>query len=429
MHILVVGTNHKVAPVEVREKVAFSEDCLPTAYNYFLANGIDEVVLLSTCNRTEVYAATRERISESKLLALWLSFFGITAEELESRFYAYQDQEAARHLFRVACGLDSMMLGETQILGQVKDAYEEAQKLGAVGTYLGELFRRAIKVGKRARAETGISKGAMSVGGAAVELAKHIFANLQTCTVLLVGAGEMGTDTAKALVQAGAKQLLVCNRTLSRAEELASKLGGQVIPFDELAKTLPKADIIIASTGAQHYILTKTMVANAIRQRRYRPLFLIDIAVPRNIDPEAGELDNVFLFDIDDLEQVVQEYLEERRKEVPKVESLIEHELRNFVVWLGERKAKPLIVHILKETQQKAQQTLEEIFNELPNLSEDEKQTIAAKVRALTMWILDAPLRRIKQLAHSDGIIEAAEKLFAIDESSREKSSKEVQDE
>ncbi|MCS7185336.1 MAG: glutamyl-tRNA reductase [Armatimonadetes bacterium] len=419
MHIIVVGTNHKVAPVEVREKVAFSEECLADAYRHFLANGVDEVVLLSTCNRTEVYAATREQISEKNLLAFWLSFFGFAPEELEGRFYSYRDQEVARHLFRVACGLDSMMLGETQILGQVKDAYEEAQKVGAAGTYLGELFRRAIKVGKRARNETAISKGAMSVGGAAVELAKHIFASLQTCTVLLVGAGKMGTDTAKALVQAGAKQLLVCNRTLSRAEELASELGGQVVPFDQLAKTLPKADIVIASTGAQHYVLTKPIVAEAIRQRRYRPLFLIDIAVPRNIDPEVGGLDNVFLFDIDDLEQVVQEYLEERRKEVPKVEALIDHELRNFAIWLGEQKAKPLILQILREAQQKAQRTLDEIFAELPDLSEAEKQTIAAKVRALTMWILDSPLRRIKQLAHSDGIMEAAEKLFSVEENSQ----------
>ncbi|MCS7265762.1 MAG: glutamyl-tRNA reductase [Armatimonadetes bacterium] len=429
MHIIIVGINHKVAPVELREKVAFSEECLADAYRHFLANGIEEVVLLSTCNRTEVYAATREQISERKLLELWLSFFGVAPEELEGRFYDYRDQEAAKHLFRVACGLDSMILGETQILGQVKDAYEEAQKLNAIGTYLGELFRRAIKVGKRARTETSISKGAMSVGGAAVELSKHIFANLQTCTVLLIGAGKMGTDTAKALVQAGAKQLLICNRTLSRAQELAAKLGGEVVPFDEMTKNLSKADIVIASTGAQNYVLTKPMVAEAVRQRRYRPLFLVDIAVPRNIEPEAGELDNVFLFDIDDLEQVVREYLEERRKEIPKVEALIEHELRNFTTWLGERKAKPLIVHILKDAQQKTQQTLDELFAELPNLSDAERQAIAAKVRALTMWILDSPLRRIKQFAHSDGIMEAAEKLFAFEEGLQEKTSKEVQGE
>lgn len=414
MHILVIGTNHKIAPVAVREKVAFSEECLPEAFQYFLASGIKEVVLLSTCNRTEIYTATQEKLSEQELLNLWLSFFSISRNELEGRFYAHRDQDAARHLFRVACGLASMMLGETQILGQVKEALERAQQAGAVGTYLGELFRRAIKVGKRARTETSISKGAMSVGGAAVELAKHIFADLQTCTVLLIGAGKMGADTAKALVQAGARRLLVCNRTFSRAEELASELKGQAVPFENLPETLPQADIVVASTCAQQYILTKAMVANAVKQRRYRPLFLIDISVPRNIDPEVGDLDNVFLFDIDDLEQVVQEYLEERRKEVPKVEALIEHELRNFVTWLGERKAKPLIVSILQDANQKTQQTLTELFEELPKLSEPEKQAIAAKVRALTMWLLDTPLRQIKQLAHLDGIMEAAEKLFGV---------------
>jgi glutamyl-tRNA reductase len=410
--ILVVGTNHKFAPVEVREKVAFAEEKLPEAYNYFRAQGIDEIVLLSTCNRTEVYTATQEKLPEKKVLKLWLSFFGLPEDELEGRFYAYRDQGAARHLFRVACGLDSMMLGETQILGQVKDAYEQAQRAGAAGTYLGELFRRAIKVGKRARSETAISKGAMSVGGAAVELAKHIFANLQTCTVLLIGAGKMGTDTAKSLVQAGAKQLLVCNRTLSRAQELALKLNGQVVPFEELQENLPRADIVIASTGAQQFILTKQMVSEAVKQRRYRPLFLIDIAVPRNIDPKVSELDNVFLFDIDDLEQVVRDFLEERRKEVPKVEALIEHELQNFTVWLGERKAKPIIVQLLQEAQKQTEQALNELFDELPELSEEQRRIIAAKMKALTMRLLSQPLNQIKQLAHTDGILEIARQLL-----------------
>jgi len=410
--ILVVGTNHKFAPVEVREKVAFAEEKLPEAYNYFRAQGIDEIVLLSTCNRTEVYTATQGKLPERKVLKLWLSFFGLPEDELEGRFYAYRDQETARHLFRVACGLDSMMLGETQILGQVKDAYEQAQRAGAAGTYLGELFRRAIKVGKRARSETAISKGAMSVGGAAVELAKHIFANLQTCTVLLIGAGKMGTDTAKSLVQAGAKQLLVCNRTLSRAQELALKLNGQVVAFEKLQENLPRADIVIASTGAQQFILTKQMVSEAVKQRRYRPLFLIDIAVPRNIDPKVGELDNVFLFDIDDLEQVVREFLEERRKEVPKVEVLIEHELQNFTVWLGERKAKPIIVQLLQEAQKQTEQALNELFDELPELSEEQRRAIAAKMKALTMRLLSQPLNQIKQLAHTDGILEIARQLL-----------------
>jgi glutamyl-tRNA reductase len=410
--ILVVGTNHKFAPVEVREKVAFAEEKLPEAYNYFRAQGIDEIVLLSTCNRTEVYTAAQEKLPERKVLRLWLSFFGLPEDELEGRFYAYRDREAAQHLFRVACGLDSMMLGETQILGQVKDAYEQAQRADAAGTYLGELFRRAIKVGKRARSETAISKGAMSVGGAAVELAKHIFANLQTCTVLLIGAGKMGTDTAKSLVQAGAKQLLVCNRTLSRAQELASKLNGQVVPFEELQENLPKADIVIASTGAQQYILTKQMVSEAVKQRRYRPFFLIDISVPRNIDPKVGELDNVFLFDIDDLEQVVREFLEERRKEVPKVEALIEHELQNLTVWLGERKAKPIIVQLLQKAQKQTEQALNELFDELPELSEEQRRAIAAKMKALTMRLLSHPLNQIKQLAHTDGTLEIARQLL-----------------
>ncbi len=425
MHILLVGINHKVAPVEIREKVTFSDDQLRDAYAFFRQQGLSEIVLLSTCNRTEIYIATPDRWSEKRLLALWLSFFSLPVTELEGRYYAYRDLEAAQHLFRVACGLDSMMLGETQILGQVKEAMEKAEEAGALGAHLGELFRRAIRVGKRARTETGISKGAMSVGGAAVELARHIFADLRSCTVLLIGVGKIGRDTARALVQAGAKQLLVCNRTFQRALEVAAVLGGQAVPYEGLVQHLIKADIAITSTGAPSFILHRPLVAEVIRQRRYRPLFLIDIAVPRNIDPEVGGLDGVFLFDIDDLEQVVQEYLEERRKEVPKVEALIEHELSNLVVWLGERKAKPLIVNILQEAHRCADEALQELFAELPHLSEKERQAIAAKMRALTMRLLDKPLRQIKRLAHTDGIMDVATQLFRPEQSAEEKVQKE----
>ncbi|MDT7897045.1 MAG: glutamyl-tRNA reductase [Armatimonadota bacterium] len=412
MHLLVVGTNHKVAPVEVREKVAFAEERLPDAYEHFRRRSDGEVVLLSTCNRSEIYLATAMPLSERQVVRWWAEFFGMDADEIEGRFYAYRDREVARHLFRVACGLDSMMLGETQILGQVKEALEVAEQLAAVGTYLGELFRRAIKIGKRARTETGISKGAMSVGGAAVELARRIFADLRTCTVLLVGAGKMGADTARALVQAGAKSLLVCNRTLSRAQELAQKLGGQVVPFERLTEQLSHADIVIASTSAPNFVLTRPMVAEAMRQRRYRPLFLVDIAVPRNIEPSVGDLDSVFLFDIDDLEQVVREYLEERRKEVPKVEALIDAELRHFTHWLGERRAKPLIVSLVQQAHEQAETAARELFDELPHLSERERQAIAAKMRALVMRLLHRPLTQLKRLAHSDGVLDVASQLF-----------------
>ena len=412
MHLLVVGTNHKVAPVEVREKVAFADERLADAYEHFRRQSGGEVVLLSTCNRSEIYLATTSLLSERQVVHWWAEFFGIEVNELQGRFYAYRESEVARHLFRVACGLDSMMLGETQILGQVKEALEVAQRLAAVGPYLGELFRRAIKIGKRARTETGISKGTMSVGGAAVELARRIFADLRTCTVLLVGAGKMGTDTARALLQAGAQTLLLCNRTLARAQELAQKLRGQVVPFEQLTEQLSRADIVIASTSAPNFVLTRPMVAEAMRQRRYHPLFLVDIAVPRNIEPSVGDLDSVFLFDIDDLEQVVREYLEERRKEVPKVEALIDAELRHFTHWLGERRAKPLIVSLVQQAHEQAKVAAQELFDELPHLSERERQAIEAKMRALAMRLLHRPLTQLKRLAHSDGALNVASQLF-----------------
>ena len=219
--------------------------------------------------------------------------------------------------------------------------------------------------------------------------------------------------------------MLVCNRTYQRAVEVAAALGGEAVPFESLSHHLARADIVIACTGSPHYVLQPSVVAQAVQRRRYRPLFLIDIAVPRNIAPAVGELDGVFLFDIDDLEQVVQEYLEERRKEVPKVEALIEHEVANFLVWLGERKAKPLIVSILHDAHACAEQAVQELFNELPHLDEKAKQAIAAKMRALTMRLLDKPLRRIKQLAHTDGIIDAAAQLFSPEPAARSKEQKE----
>ncbi|MCS7223227.1 MAG: glutamyl-tRNA reductase [Armatimonadetes bacterium] len=407
-----VGINHRTAPVEVREKLAFSDENVSQAYAYFREKGFNEIVLLSTCNRTEIYLTRAEKIPLKVVARWWASFFNQDPEEVFPHLYQKEGEEAVRHLFRVACGLDSMMLGETQIHGQVREAYQFALEGRWVGPFLGEVFRRALKVGRRARAETAISKGALSVGGAAVELAKRIFADLRTCSVLLIGAGKMGKDTARALIRSGCRDLLVCNRTFEKALALANELGGQVIPFERLAEQLISADVIIASTGATQYLVTRATVQEAVTQRGGRPLFFIDIAVPRNIDPEVGRIETVFLFDIDDLERIVDTYVQERQGEVQKVEHLIEQELSNFQTWLGERKAKPLLLALVHQAQEMSRQAADNLFKELPHLSDKERQVIRAKMHALAMRLFHRPLSQIKRLAEKDGLLSTAQELL-----------------
>lgn len=412
MKLLMVGINYKTAPVEVREQVAFCDENVKEAYAHFLREGFREVVLLSTCNRTEIYCEDPLGRSAKSLVTTWASFFGQNRDEIVPHIYVKEGDELVRHLFRVTCGLESMMLGETQILGQVREAYQTALEQAAVGMHLGEVFRKALKLGKKARAETAISRGALSVGGAAVELAKRVFADLGTCTVLLIGAGTMGKDTARSLLRGGCRDLLVCNRTFERARQLAKELGGHPLPFDQLNDQLTAADVIIASTGARQYVVTRPMVERALLRRRDKPLFLIDIAVPRNIDPEVGRMETVFLFDIDDLKGIVDSHAQERQAEVEKVQVLIEKELTNYRTWLGERKARPLLLSLVKEAQEISRQTAEILFQELSHLSEKDRQVIRAKISALAMRILHRPLSQIKRLAHRDDALNLARELL-----------------
>lgn len=330
MELRLLGLSHKTAPVEVREKIVISAVRLKEALNFF---GGREVVILSTCNRTEIYTVGENFDASIHFLE---NYFKIWFSEVEKYLYRYSGAKAAEHLMRVASGLDSMIVGEGQVLGQVKESWRIAQELQTTNPLLNTLFNRAISCGKRSRAETKICQGAVSVGSAAVELAKKIFGQLEMRQVLIIGAGKMSEIAANLL---RAQVVFVANRTHSRAVELADKIGGKAVRFDDLDDLLKTCDIVISSTGSSHPIISHARVQNILKERGSNPLFLIDIAVPRDIDPRVGELPSVYLYDIDDLNAIAAENIKVRQAEIPKVEAIIEEEKANLLKW---QKRKPL---------------------------------------------------------------------------------------
>ena len=343
MKIVLVGLNHKAAPVEVRERLAFTDAELPSALKA-LSEYVVEGAILSTCNRTEAYAVANLSSAGAEVLKRFLSeYHDVPVGQFEPYLYVYSGQDAIRHLFRVASGIDSMVLGEPQILGQVKDAFEQADANGSIGRILSALFRHAIAVGKKTRTETDISKNAASISYAAVELAKKIFGDLTRCTVLIVGAGEVGKLTARTLLDNSAGALLVANRTYSRALDLANRFNGKAVEFSSLREAIASSDIVISSTGGSQYIVTAEMVKYALQQRRNRPMFLIDIAVPRDIDPQVDKLENAFLYNIDDLQAVREANLREREKEARKAESIVDAETAKFLHWWSTLDVVPTI--------------------------------------------------------------------------------------
>ena len=335
MSIVLVGINHKSAPVEVRERLAFSEDACSSGLRT-LVDGevVREALIVSTCNRVEVLAETgKEQLSET--IDRVNQFLGGGGEALprsflETHLYQHTDDQAVRHLFRVTSSLDSMVVGEPQVLGQVRRAYSIALEAGTAGRIINRLVHHAFRVAKRVRTETGIGANAVSISYMAVELGKKIFNSLEGHTALLIGAGEMAELSARHLMGAGVARVLLANRTQARAAILAAELGGEAIDFDRLADHLPEADIIICSTAADEYVITEQMAREALARRRNRPSFFIDISVPRNIDPGVGKLSNVFVFDIDDLESVISSNIREREREAERAELIVESETMQF---------------------------------------------------------------------------------------------------
>ena len=382
MSILLVGINHKSAPVEIRERLAFTEEACSTGLRTLVdGDVVREGLIVSTCNRVEVLAETAsdrlsdtiERVNQflSKADSLSPSFF-------DSHLYQHTDDEAVRHLFRVTSSLDSMIVGEPQVLGQVRRAYSIALEAGTAGRILNRLVHHAFRVAKRVRTETGIGANAVSVSYMAVELGKKIFNSLEGHTALLIGAGEMAELSARHLVNAGVSRVLLANRTEERAGRLAAELGGETINFAELPAHLAEADIIICSTAANQYLITEQMAREALAKRRNRPSFFIDISVPRNIDPAVGKLPNVFVFDIDDLESVISSNIREREREAERAELIVESEIMQFQQTLRVLDIGPTIGALRNKLQDIARMELTRQRNRLGPLTAEQETAVEA---------------------------------------------------
>ncbi|PWK15827.1 glutamyl-tRNA reductase [Tumebacillus permanentifrigoris] len=420
MYIMVVGLNYRSAPVEIRERFALPESELEVALAKLRRSGaIHEVVLVSTCNRTEIYAVAEDRAAGEEAIYGYLTdLSGVPRATFLPHLYVYGENQAIRHLFRVTAGLDSMVLGETQILGQVRTAFLFSQEIGATAAVFNGLFKRSVTVAKRAHNETKIGENAVSVSYAAVELAKKIFESLDNKTVLIIGAGKMSELTAKHLNANGATQVLVVNRTYQRAKELADKFDGKALDMNSLEMALKEADIVVSSTGAEGYVVTKEHVKATMKTRRHRPLFLIDIAVPRDLDPEMCKVDNVFLYDIDDLEGVIAINMKERQKEADKIEIIIAEEMSAFRQWQNEQQAKPLILKLRENAMAQQAQLMQNLVNKVSGLSEKDVHTINKLTMTLINQMVHGPITQVKEMAtekEADMYLSVFSRIFGLD--------------
>jgi glutamyl-tRNA reductase len=420
MHLIVVGLSHKTAPIEVREKLAVPASRLGEALHRLrVYPGIKEGFLLSTCNRVEVYAIVEEMEAGYAGVQRFLAdtHLALTSDQLTPHLYQHIDDRAIGHLFRVASSLDSMVVGEPQILGQLKDAFEAALTHKSSGLILNKLVKKAISVAKRVRTETKIAEAAVSVSYAAVELAKKIFSNLSEKTVLLVGAGEMAKLAAQHLVNNGVRRVMITTRDSVSATELAKRFNGTAIPFEEFRHAMAEADIVVCSTGASHYLIHTEDVQRAVRLRMNRPIFLIDISVPRNIDPAVRDIDNAFLFDIDDLETRVEQNREDRRSEAVKAERLVDEEVGVIQQWIKSLEVTPLIVALRKRADEIKQSELEKTLTRLKHLSPQDREAIEALASAVVNKLLHGSLVTLKAEADSATgalYLEAARRFFNL---------------
>lgn len=414
MNVLVVGLNHDTAPVEVREKLALGSWQLKGAL-ISLFDHVPEGIILSTCNRTEVYTLADEHYSERTGVEDFLSELGdMSISELSPYLYAFQEEMAVSHLFRIACGLESMILGEFEVLGQVREALQDAESTGLVSLPLLNLFRQAVRVGRQARLETGISRNSVSVSSVAIDLAKKTFGDLSNCKVLVVSAGESGKLAVKALVKHGISHLTVASRSYEKALALASAHGGKAVPFHHLQEPLIEADILISCSGAPHFILEPPVVAEAMRSRPSRPLVLIDIAVPRDIDPRVKEIENVHLYDIDDLETVSGSNHRQRAKEKEKVTTIIDAEVAKFMSWWHSLEAVPTITALVSKAENIRRTQLTRTLGRV-QMSDEDRAAIDAMTQAIVKKILHDPIRSLRNGGQGDNHIRAVQELFDLD--------------
>ncbi|OGW40491.1 MAG: glutamyl-tRNA reductase [Nitrospirae bacterium RBG_13_39_12] len=418
MKVLVVGLNHKIADLDVREKLAFNGPKLEEGLLKFKElPEVYEAIILSTCNRVELYANVRDIGKASESIKAFLSeFHSLNRGALDNSLYIYDDTKALKHIFRVASSLDSMVIGEPQILGQIKDAFEFALEKKTTGILLNKLIKKAISVAKRVRTETKIAENAVSISFAAVELAKKIFTDLSTRVFMLLGAGEMAELAAKHLISTGVKEVLVSNRTYERACDLAKEFNGQPVKFDEFIQEIVRSDIVICSTGAQDYILKKNQMQRVMKDRKQKQVFIIDISVPRNIDPEINEIDNVYLYNIDDLQGVVNGNIFERQKEAEKAEKIVEEEIETFLKWQSSLDSVPTIVALRERAEEIKKEELDKLLNKMPEIGEKEKKAIEYMATAIINKLIHPPTVALKEDSEDrDIMIATIKRLYGID--------------
>jgi glutamyl-tRNA reductase len=422
MKLLLAGISHKTAPVHMREKLAIGEAVLPDALHELQNFGASEALILSTCNRVEFIVTAPDHAEPSAVFDRFLEAWKGSATAFDGHLYRLESNAAIQHLFRVAASLDSMVVGEPQILGQLKSAYSVARNEGTVGGLLEQVLTRAFTVAKRVRTETGIGQMAVSVSYAAVELARTIFSSLKGHTVMIIGSGKMGELAAKHLHRSGASRILVTNRTWERAQEMAAVFNGQAIEYSRFTSVLPEVDIVIASSGAPHYILHPDEMQRVIAARKNKPMFLIDIAVPRNIDPAVNDIEGVFLYDVDDLESVVNENIKERTRQAEQAETIVRDEVDRMLARLKIEEVTPTIVSLQEQLENIRATEVARALRRMPqNLNPEQQAQVTAQIEAMTKSIINkiahGPISAIRGNAgHPDGehIIEAVKKVFHL---------------
>ncbi|MEK7313018.1 MAG: glutamyl-tRNA reductase [Deltaproteobacteria bacterium] len=419
MNLIIVGLNHRTAPVDIREKLSFPVDSIGEALKKLVTNyGINEAVILSTCNRVEVAGiapAIEKGIWEIKRFLS--EYHNIPLENLDEHLYVHTGEDAVRHIFRVSAGLDSMCLGEPQILGQVKDAYSYAVHNNTAGAVVNKLFHKAFSVAKRVRTETRIGASAVSISYAAVELAKKIFGDLAGKSAMLIGAGEMAELAAKHLLNSGVRDIVVTNRTFERAVELAREFNGTPVVFREFEHHLKDVDIVIASTGSPTFIIKPEHVTGVMKERRHRPMFFIDISVPRNIDPSVNNIDNAYVYDIDSLQDVVEANIKERSKEAEEAEAIVGSEIETFYRWVKSLDVVPTIIALQRTFEEVRKAELEKAVQMMTNLSEEDRKTLEVMTQSIVKKLLHNPVTHLKRESNKvdgDFFIDAARKLFDL---------------
>lgn len=421
MTLIAFGINHKTAPVEIREKVAFAPEKMEQALHECVNNGeVSEAAIISTCNRTELYTSINEsdagKAEINGLLDWFCQYHKLDRKDVEPYIYLHSNNDAVQHILRVASGLDSLVLGEPQILGQIKDAYSTANQAGTIGRQLNRLFQHTFSVAKQVRTDTAIGANPVSVAFAAVSLSKRIFADLSKHTALLIGAGETTELVAQHLANQGVNKMIVANRTVERAQTLANKFDAEAIALSGMPERLVEADIIIASTASQLPILGKGAVERALKQRKHRPMFMVDIAVPRDIEPEVGELDDVYLYTVDDLHEVIEEGRQSREEAAVQAEEIIVNQVDHFMGWLRSLKGVDTIRAFREQAEQKRDEQLAQAQKQLA-AGKDPEQVMNDLARTLTNKLIHEPSAQLNQAAYSGRkeILDTARELFNLE--------------